>query len=192
MSMNATVFHLDWSDMQVNLPNPFVPGQFYISNAAGATSTGVELEMNARLAAGCEIFAGLGYADATFGNDSLSGGVPVAGNRISNTPNYTADFGGQYTVAVSSSVNVYGRADISFKGGMYYDDANTEQQDAYSLSNFRAGVRGRQLFAEAWLRNAFDTKYVPLAFAYPGLAPSGFVGENGAPRTFGVRAGVSF
>ncbi len=192
MSMNATVFHLDWSDMQVNLPNPFVPGQFYVSNAAGATSTGVELEMNARLAPGCEIFAGLGYADATFGDSSISGGVPVAGNRISNTPNYTADFGGQYTVALNSSVNVYGRADISFKGGMYYDDANTEQQDAYSLSNFRAGVRGRQLFAEAWLRNAFDTEYVPLAFAYPGLAPSGFVGENGAPRTFGVRAGVSF
>ena len=72
MSMNATVFHLDWSDMQVNLPNPFVPGQFFISNAAGATSTGVELEMNARLAPGCEIFAGLGYADARFGDNSLS------------------------------------------------------------------------------------------------------------------------
>jgi iron complex outermembrane receptor protein len=192
MSMNATFYHLDWSDMQVNLPDPFVPGQFYISNAAGAASTGIELEMNARLAPGCDFFAGLGYANATFGDDSLSGGVPVAGNRLSNTPNYTADFGGQYTVAVSSSLNVYGRADISFKGGMYYDDANTEQQDAYSLSNFRAGVRGRQLFAEAWLRNAFDTKYIPLAFAYPGLAPSGFVGENGAPRTFGIRAGVSF
>jgi hypothetical protein len=33
---------------------------------------------------------------------------------------------------------------------------------------------------------------VPVAFPYPGLAQSGFVGENGAPRTFGVRAGVSF
>ncbi len=192
MAMNATVFHLRWSEMQVNLPNPFVPGQFYIANAAGATSTGLELEMNARIAPGCDIFAGVGYTNATFGDDSLSGGVPVAGNRLSNTPNYTADFGGQYTVALTSLVNVYGRADISIKGGLYYDDANTQQQEAYSLSNFRAGVRGRQLFAEAWLRNAFDTHYIPLAFAYPGLAPSGFVGENGAPRTFGIRAGVSF
>lgn len=192
MAMNATVFHLRWNDMQVNLPNRFVAGQFYIANAAGATSTGLELEMNARIAPGCDIFAGVGYTKATFGDDSLSGGMPVAGNRLSNTPNYTADFGGQYTVALTSRVNLYGRADISIKGGLYYDDANTEQQEAYSLSNFRAGVRGRQLFAEAWLRNAFDTHYIPLAFAYPGLAPSGFVGENGAPRTFGVRAGVSF
>ncbi len=192
MAMNATVFHLRWNEMQVNLPNPFVPGQFYIANAAGATSTGLELEMNARIAPGCDIFAGVGYTNATFGGDSLSGGMPVAGNRLSNTPNYTTDFGGQYTVALTSRVNLYGRADISLKGGLYYDDANTEQQEAYSLSNFRAGVRGRQVFAEAWLRNAFDTHYIPLAFAYPGLAPSGFVGENGAPRTFGVRAGVSF
>jgi outer membrane receptor protein involved in Fe transport len=43
-----------------------------------------------------------------------------------------------------------------------------------------------------WVRNAFDTRYVPVAFAYPGLAPSGFVGEMGAPRTFGIRAGVNF
>jgi hypothetical protein len=33
---------------------------------------------------------------------------------------------------------------------------------------------------------------VPLAFAYPGLAPSGFVGEPGRPRTFGVSVGVGF
>ncbi len=42
------------------------------------------------------------------------------------------------------------------------------------------------------MRNAFDARYVPVAFPYPGLAPSGFIGESGAPRTFGVRAGVTF
>jgi outer membrane receptor protein involved in Fe transport len=50
----------------------------------------------------------------------------------------------------------------------------------------------KRTFFDVWVRNAFDTRYVPVAFPYPGLAPSGFVGENGAPRTFGVRAGVNF
>ncbi len=58
--------------------------------------------------------------------------------------------------------------------------------------NFRVGARARLVFAEAWVRNAFDTRYVPLAFSYPGLAPSGFVGEPGRPRTFGVSFGVTF
>ena len=40
---------------------------------------------------------------------------------------------------------------------------------------------------------AFDRRYVPVAFAFdPGLAPSGFLGETGAPRTFGLSAGVTF
>ena len=77
-------------------------------------------------------------------------------------------------------------------GRFQYDDANTAAQEAYTLANFRIGVRGAHVFCEGWVRNAFDTRYIPVAFAYPGLAPSGFVGESGAPRTFGVRAGVTF
>jgi hypothetical protein len=56
----------------------------------------------------------------------------------------------------------------------------------------RAGGRGKYVFAEAWVRNALDKWYVPIAIPYPGFAPSGFIGENGRPRTFGVSAGVTF
>ena len=87
---------------------------------------------------------------------------------------------------------MYARAELVYRGAYMYDDANTEGQDGYSVTNFRLGARGRRLFAEAWLRNAFDVEYIPTALAYPGLAPSGFLGEMGAPRTFGIRAGVSF
>ena len=45
---NAAVFFIDWSDLQLNLPNPEVPGQFYIANVGGARSAGVELELSAR------------------------------------------------------------------------------------------------------------------------------------------------
>lgn len=192
LSMNASVFVLKWSDMQMNVPNPFVPGQFYISNAAGATSKGVDLELNAQVAPGCSVFGGLGYSHATFGDGSVSSGVLVAGRRIANSPAYTANLGGQYSLALTSKARLYGRAELVFRGDFYYDDANTQRQDAYSLANFRAGIRGRALFGEAWIRNAFDTRYVPVAFAYPGLAPSGFVGESGIPRTLGIRAGVTF
>jgi outer membrane receptor protein involved in Fe transport len=49
------------------------------------------------------------------------------------------------------------------------------------------------IFIEAWVRNAFDTRYVPVAFAYdPSSAPSGFLGEPGKPRTLGVTIGARF
>jgi iron complex outermembrane receptor protein len=192
LSVNATAFYTQWRDMQLNVPDPIVPLQFYIDNAGEATTKGLELEAMARLLPGCDFFAGLGVTNARFGDGSFSNGVDVAGNKISNTPAYTADFGGQYTAAITQAASVYARAEVSIRGDYQFDDENTASQDAYSLTNFRFGARGNRLFAEAWLRNAFDTRYVPLAFAFPGGAPSGFLAEPGAPRTFGVRAGVSF
>ena len=41
------------------------------------------------------------------------------------------------------------------------------------------------------MRNAFQTSYVPIAIPYQ-FAQSGFIGENGRPRTFGVSVGVTF
>jgi iron complex outermembrane receptor protein len=190
LQLNADVFYIEWDDLQVNLPLPFSLGQFYIANAGNATSKGVELELTSRVFAGCDFFAGVGYTNARFGDGSISGGLPVDGNRISNAPNYTADFGGQYTVAISSRASAYGRAEVVFRGDYFYDDSNREGQDAYTISNFRGGIRGQRLFGEAWVRNAFDTKYIPLAFQYQSA--SGYIGEMGAPRTFGVRVGVTF
>jgi iron complex outermembrane receptor protein len=192
VSLNASAFYITWDDLQVNVPNPFAPGQYFIANAGGATSKGVEVELNARALEGCDFFASVGYTNARFGDGSVSGGKDVSGRNLKNTPAYTAMVGGQYSVPVNSRASLYGRAEITFRGAYQYDDANTQQQEAYSLSNFRAGLRGQRLFGEAWVRNAFDAQYIPTAFAFPGVAPSGFLGESGAPRTFGVRLGVTF
>jgi iron complex outermembrane receptor protein len=190
--VNASVFRINWEDLQFNLPNLSVPGQFYISNVGGATSSGVELELNARVDTGFDMFAALGYTRARFKDGSFSSGAPVGGNTIPNTPEYTATLGTQLTHPVRPGVSVYGRAEVMFYGSFEYDDLNLARQDAYSLANFRAGGRGRYLFAEAWIRNAFNTEYIPIAFAYGPLAPSGFIGEMGRPRTFGVSGGVTF
>lgn len=192
VSLNGSLFFIDWDDLQVYLPNPLVPAQFFVDNAGAASSKGAEIELNARLLQGCDFFAGFGYTNAKFGAGSKSGGLDVTDHELPNTPSYTANVGGQYSMALSSAVSAYARAEIVFRGDYFYDDSNIEGQDAYSLTNFRFGARGKRLFAEAWLRNAFDTTYIPTALAYPGLAPSGYLGEMGAPRTFGVRAGVTF
>jgi hypothetical protein len=48
--------------------------------------------------------------------------------------------------------------------------ANTIGQEAYSLVNIRVGVTRRALLGEVFVRNAFDTRYIPLAFPYPSFA----------------------
>jgi iron complex outermembrane receptor protein len=191
LSANGSFFYIDWQDLQLNVPDPFVPGQFYISNVGDASSKGAEFELAARAAEGVDVFTSVGYTRARFGAGSTSSGLDVGGNKIPNAPDYTFSFGGQYARALGS-VNVLARADAVFYGAFEYDDQNTLGQDAYSVVNLRVAATSRLLMAELVIRNAFDTHYIPFAFPYPGLAPSGFVGEMGAPRTITFGAGVRF
>jgi iron complex outermembrane recepter protein len=153
----------------------------------------VEFEVNARAAQGIDLFGSFGYTNARFGDGTVSSGVDVSDNRIPNTPNATAAFGAHLSRAVAADTTVYGQADVTFFGDFRYDDMNLAGQDAYSLTNLRAGARWNRLFLEGWIRNAFDTFYIPVALQYdPALAPSGFLGESGRPRTFGVTGGFRF
>jgi iron complex outermembrane receptor protein len=192
VSFTAAVFRIGWDDMQLNTPNPLVPAQFYIANVGAAHSSGVEVELNARPRAFLTVFASAALVRGRFEDGSLSGGADVSGHELPNTPDYTFSLGGQYSRKLGTTAECYGRADVVFSGAYHYDESNREGQSAYSLANLRAGVRGRRLSAEAWVRNAFDTRYIPVAFAHEGLAPSGYVGETGNPPTYGLTLGVGF
>jgi iron complex outermembrane receptor protein len=192
VTANLSVFSIDWQDLQLNVPNTAVPGQFYISNVGKARSSGMELEVNSRPSDKAVLFGTLGLTHARFGDGTTSSGGDVSGKKIPNTPDYTASFGVDLGQPVGKLERLYGRAEVVLYGAFKYDDFNMAGQDAYSLANFRAGARAKRVFVEGWIRNAFDTNYVPVAFAYGQLAPSGFVGESGRPRTFGITAGVTF
>jgi iron complex outermembrane recepter protein len=191
LAVDMGVFSLDWSDLQLNLPIPGGSGQFYISNIGSARSRGFELELTARPRAHVDVFAGFGYTHARFADGSVSEGADVSGKKLPNTPDFTANIGAQYSTAIGP-MTAYARGDVLVYGAFQYDEGNTASQKAYSVVDFRAGARRQHVFAELWLKNALDTHYVPIAFAYRNFAPSGFVGESGRPRTVGIRAGVSF
>jgi iron complex outermembrane receptor protein len=191
-TLNASAFFIDWTDMQLNVPIPNGGGAFFISNVGAATSKGVEVELGLRPASGIDLFGSLGLTRAEFGDGSLAMGISVDGNQVPGTPEYTALAGGQLTRQIVRSWAWFVRGEAAFYGSFQYDEANTAMQDAYSLVNFRGGVTGRRYSVVAWVKNAFDEFYVPVAFAYPGLAPSGFVGEPGRPRTFGITFGARF
>jgi iron complex outermembrane receptor protein len=193
MTANAAVFFIDWDDIQLNLPIQGAPGQFYIDNVGAATSRGVEVEVSARPHQQVSVFGSLGFTRARFKDGSVSNGLDVSDNTIPNTPAQTAMIGVEVARPVNQRWSVVGRAETVVFGQFEYDNANTARQETYSLTNLRAIVRGERLIFEAWMRNAFNAFYVPVAFEYePAFAPSGFIGEAGRPRTFGVTVGVGF
>jgi len=191
VSATGAVFFIDWDDLQLNVPNPFVLGQFYIFNVGSASSRGVEFDVTAKATPMLDVFASFGYTDATFATGSESMGVDVSGNKVPFTPDYTALLGAQLNRPITPSISGFVRGEAVLSGAFEYDEANSRGQEAYSLVNLRAGARTRYLFGEVFVRNAFQTRYVPIAIPYQ-FAQSGFIGENGRPRTFGVSFGVTF
>lgn len=199
LTVNVAAFYINWDNLQLNLPTG-QPGSYYIANAGNADSKGVELELDARPLHGWDVFGSVGSTDAHFlsgaqaihtdpyGNTTT---LNVGGNHLIYTPEFTGNVGTQYAWQIGRRAALYARAEVNIYGEYFYNPANTASQDTYSLATFRAGVRGRNWYAEGWMQNAFDTHYVPVALEYPnGL--SGFIGESGAPVTYGLRAGVNF
>jgi len=189
LTLNADVFHIDWHDLQLDTPTG-APSEFFISNAGDAQSTGFEAEGDMQVVSGLDVFAGVGVAHARF-ERATSNGLNVEGNRLPQAPETTWNAGAQYTIPLPHNLRTYVRVDVIGVGPYSYDATNIQGQKAYVLTNFRVGVAGTWWRVEGFINNAFDTKYVPIAFQFPG-SPSGYVGESGDPMTAGVTVGLNF
>ena len=86
LSANAAVFFINWDDLQLNVPNQFVPGQFYIANVGAAHSRGVEFDLAARPRPELDLFAAVGFTSARFDDGTSANGVDVSDNQIPYTP----------------------------------------------------------------------------------------------------------
>jgi iron complex outermembrane recepter protein len=181
---NAALFRTDWDNLQLDVPGS-APGAFFIDNAGKARSRGAELELTIRPLTGLDLFGGLGLLDTEFRPGSASGGADVGGNDLPFAPRTTWHAGAEYSQPIRDLLRAFVRVDGFGSGRYFYDAVNGAEQDTYALANARLGVGTEAWRIEGWVNNVFDQDYVPVAFPSP-LAPSGYFGENGAPRTFGV------
>jgi iron complex outermembrane receptor protein len=195
----VAAFRIDWTNLQLNQQIPFSGGQYYVGNAGTARSQGLEVEARLRPIRGWDVFGSFGSTRARFTEGSIAYNANLGVNQAADghalpyAPDLTASLGTQATWTPSGRVTLYGRFQVTFCGDFKYDASNAEGQARYSLAELRAGVRMGKWFAEGWVDNAFDTRYVPIAIPYAQLgAASGYVGESGAPRRVGIRAGVRF
>lgn len=186
VSLGATVFLVDWEDMQLSLFDASAGG--YIANAGESESRGLELEGGWRSRDWLELDASFGWLDTEiqefvdpFGNDT-------AGNDLPQAPETTWSVGATLGASDARRAGLrdswYLRAEYSAVGDFYYDAGNLEGAD-YALANLLLGYDTDALSLSFWVRNAFDEEYVPIAFQPSPVDPSTFVGENGAPRVLG-------
>ena len=192
---NLSLFYIDMEDKQVI---EWVGGTIQkIENAAEAHSMGVELELQARLMQGLDLFAGFGYMEAEFDDwtatevvgynpdwSPIMGTYNYEGKDLPNAPEYTYNIGVQYR----HLSGFFGRVDLLGTGDIYGDAKNKTKVDAYQLVNLRLGYEREDFDIIFWCKNLFDEDYEAWKMAW-GADEFGIEGE---PRMFGATVTYRF
>ncbi|MEG6510259.1 TonB-dependent receptor [Methyloligella sp. 2.7D] len=183
LGLGGSVFYSKFHDYQ-NLTQ-LSPSTFGLSNAQSARSYGVELESAYQITRAVKLFANFGYTNAEY-DDFRSPLGNFSGNTISYVPEFTAAYGTEYET--ESGFYFLGQARTT--GSYYLDDTNTAEQGTYTLVDLAAGYRVGRLDASLFVSNLTDQEYVVNSFGFAG--PGADMGTIGDPRTYGMRAKMTF
>jgi len=195
LMLNMAVFYTDYSDLQVR-QNAARPGEVIpilrITNAASAEAKGIEVEWNASLARGFNIWGSYGYLDTEYGYFIDNTGTDVTGNQLQFAPEHQFDFGARLSGSINERTELFGQVQYSWQDDYFTEPPNAPVHliESYGLLNASFGV----LFddgkwrLEAWGRNLTDEVYQ--------LHIIPFLGDRfatyGQPRTYWLTLAADF
>ncbi|MEL6933933.1 MAG: TonB-dependent receptor [Pseudomonadota bacterium] len=182
LSINASMFSLNYNDIQVPIPAAAGGG---VGNAAGALSEGIELSVISNPISGLTVQGGIAYTNSRFTDFANSTVGNLTGTRLPNAPrrtfNITADYEFQNTF---NGFTPFLRGEFSGTSSFTSSAGDTVQVGDYNLLNLRTGLRGDRFDVSLFVENLFDERY-ELESTGPLVVP-------GKPRTFGVVATARF
>lgn len=189
LNFNGNVFLVKYKDLQAE--QEVATGVFKITNAGKAHAKGIEFDINARPAAGWDIFATAGYLDTEYDefvedNSRTKTSNDYGGNKIVNAPELTFSIGTKYR----HSSGFMGLVEYKHTGKTYFskDNADRLTRDAYGIANAKIGYESEKgIDVYAYVKNALDEKY------YSSIrdADEGMFAV-GRPRAFGFEVNYRF
>lgn len=189
--LNGSAFHTKLENAQI-FKVDLVAGAQIIDNIRRATLTGLELEMQARLALGWDLFGGLGITDSEIKN--FDGTAAYKGNQLPNNTKLTLNAGSQYSFDITDSVGGLLRFDIDHRGKQYYTADNIDFRKSITLIDLRAGLTYDDWSLTAYVKNLTDKQYFSeyADARWSGSATGQDLGQLSRPRSYGVTAKARF
>lgn len=202
LMFNITVFNVDFQGMQRDITQSGPNNTFVqvTTNAANATTRGVEIETVLRPLDGLTLRGNFGYLDAKYTSfrsiDPTSGQVIDLGNQpLTYAPEYTASLSADYGMPINPTlgfdlVNFF----VSYDWRSELTESNTNHasgfQGDYGVATaaiaLEAGERYRLTF---YGDNLFDKRYIVLGDDVGGLVAHAY---DNIGRTYGLKLAVQF
>ncbi len=191
--LNATLFHQEYSDFQLN---SFLGTSFVVRSIPKVTSQGIDADLLFKKG-GWMVQAGMTYADTKYGNDLL----PDTDLRLlpGNRPSFAPKWSGVASIGYDWDIGSKLKAGANV-GAKYMSEYNTgsdldpeKAQDGYTLANarFSIGSREDRWSLEFWSQNLTDEEYYQVVIDAP-LQTGSWNGFLGAPRTYGMTFRVKY
>ncbi len=172
LSVNASAFHYDYQDIQIQAYLGDSTAVTQLQNAAEANIKGLELEVLAKLSAGFSARLGAAFTDAEYDSfpgattlDPIPGGgnvgqrIDASGNRMIRTPKFTLNAGLSYQTLVGGG-ELHMATNVFVSNRFYWDVANRLDQGAYEMINARASwtTPNERMRFSVWGENLADAR----------------------------------
>lgn len=183
LNFTASIFRMDIKNIHVFKQSGVM---FLTDNAKKAHSQGIEFDFNYFPTDELEISGGVGFIEAKY-DDYDAGTVNYNGQKVENTPEYTANLALSY----HHPSGYYGRVDAKAAGSTsYFNSGNKkfEKIGSHIVSDLKIGYRFSDFDIYAFAKNITDEEYIT---SYKNNGMVGIATFND-PRSFGLGLKYSF
>lgn len=192
LSLDASLYHIDWDDIQVSLVSP--SAFTYTDNGASAVSEGLELAVGLRPRNGLTLNGWVVWTQAELNENFPTGSsvFGVKGNRLPNTAEFSAHLDVEQEFSLGATLRGFVGGEANFVGdrlGVFTATSTRQTLDEYTQINLRTGIRADDWTATLFLNNAGDERG-RLDGGVGANPPFAFVVIQ--PRTVGLTLSRSF
>ncbi|RBQ31147.1 TonB-dependent siderophore receptor [Arcobacter sp. FW59] len=155
-SLNTAIFRMNIDDLHVY---KFERGQWAAENAKKAHSQGIELDGTYFLTDNWSLSGAVGLIQAKYDDYDVGGGRNLDGEKMGNTPNYTANLGISYL----PNSGVYGRVDLNTRGKTNFFNQRTSsmiEADGGITANAKIGYKISDWDIYAYVTNLTNEDYI--------------------------------
>lgn len=187
--LNGAIYKANSKDFQFFFIDAATASQI-IGNIDKVSIWGLELEAQAMLAKGFQIYGGLGTTDSEIKRNTR---LPsTVGNKTPKSTNWTLNTGFQYKTPISDQLGFLARVDYQHRGKKYWQVDNRDVQAPVDLVDIRVGLENERWGLYVSGRNILGEKYYadfnPTAFS--GLDTA--IGFRGQPATWAISGRLAF
>jgi iron complex outermembrane receptor protein len=209
LEVNAAVYFIDWSDLQVSVAaeGATATTSTITANLGAAESKGIEIESTFAITDSITLNAGLALNDATYDDGTISQRVvraglcddivcnsdgDIGGNTLQRSSDTQWNLGAQYDGTLNDSLEYFLRGDVTYQSEQFLSELNAGTVPSRTLLNLRAGVTAEDWSVELWVKNATDEEYVSNAFYIASPYFVDYVPTWGNKRRMGITAKYNF